>query len=69
MTIPRLCTPAGQDIRTNVSAVFGEINELIVMETADRPNECENPRPANVKYFGRSARLIFNSSASECVLK
>ena len=69
VTIPRLCTPAGQDIRTNVIADFGEINELIVMETLDNSQTCENGKPANVKYFGRSARLIFNSSAtSECVL-
>ena len=64
-----LRTPADQDIRTIVNAIFGEINELTVMETLDLNNTCGNDTPTHVKYFGRSARLIFNSSVtSECVL-
>ena len=66
--IPRLCIPAGEDIRTIVSAEFAieEVNEIIVMEVRDDSSGCTM---SSYKYFGRSARLIFNSSApSECVL-
>ena len=67
---PRLYTPA-VDIRTIVSAEFaGEMDELIVTEVLENPSCSENNNQSlSVKYFGRSARLIFNSSAtSECVL-
>ena len=66
----RLCTPAGVDIQTIVSAELEEMNELIVMEVLDTTSDCENGESTHVKYFGRSARLIFNSLASgECVQK
>ena len=68
-TLPRLCTPAGEDIQTIVSAELGEMNELIVMEVLETVSGCDNGGFSHAKYFGRSARLIFNSSAaSECVL-
>ena len=68
---PYLCTPAGEDIRTIVSAELEEMNELIVMEVLDAStSDCENNGSSGIKYFGRGARLIFNSSAaSEYVLQ
>ena len=66
-----LCTPAGEDIQTNVSADLEEMNEIIVTEVLDVPtSDCKNGGSSSIKYFGRSARLIFNSSAAgECVLQ
>ena len=66
----QICTPVGMDILSNgaVRDAVGDVDEVIVTEVLERPSGCENDMPSYVKYFGRSARLIFNSSAtSECV--
>ena len=67
----QICTPMGVDILSNgaVHDAVGNVDEIIVSEVLEHPSGCKNGKPANVKYFGRSARLIFNSSAaSESVL-
>ena len=65
----QIWTMPNQDIRSIVRAEFGDVDEIIVTEVLERPSNCENGRPFNVKYFGKSARLIFNNStAGECVL-
>ena len=67
----QICTPMGVDIVSNgaVSNAVGDVDEIIVTEVLERPSGCGNGKPSYVKYFGRSARLIFNSSAaSECFL-
>ena len=64
-----LCTPAGENIQAIVSAELEEMNEVVVMEVLETISDCENGKLSHAQYFGRSARLIFNSSAtSECVL-
>ena len=64
-----ICIPPDEDIRRIVHAEFGDVDEIIVTEVLELPSTCENGRPFNVKYFGRSARLIFNSSdAGDCAL-
>ena len=63
----QICTTPNQDIRSIVRAEFGDVDEIIVTEVLERPSSCEDGEPSYVKYFGRSARLIFNSSATgEC---
>ena len=63
-----LCTPAGEDIQAIVSAELEEKNEVVVMEVLVTISDCENDGLFFAKYFGRSARLILNSSAAgECV--
>ena len=65
--LPRICTAPNEDIRSAVFGMFGNVNELLVTEVLERLSDCEKGEPSLVKYFGRSARLIFNSSAaSEC---
>ena len=64
---PRICTAPNEDIRSDVVGMFGDVNELLVTEVLERSGDCENGQPSLVKYFGKSARLIFNSSAtSKC---
>ena len=65
---PSLCTPAGKDIQTIVSAELEEMNEITVMELLHAPSDCGNGGYSAFSYFGRSAQLIFNSSAGKCVL-
>ena len=63
----QICTTPYQDIRSIVRAEFGDVDEIIVTEVLERPSSCEDGEPSYVKYFGRSARLIFNSSTtSKC---
>ena len=65
----QICISIDRDIRSIVRAEFGKVDEIIVTEVLELSSNCENGRPFNVKYFGRSARLIFNNSAAgECVL-
>ena len=64
---PSLCIAHTVDFQSTFVEMFGDVNELLVTEVLERPSSCENGKPSLVKYFGRSARLIFNSSAtSEC---
>lgn len=55
----KVCTPPNQDIRSGVMGVFGDVDELIVTEVLEA-FACG--RNDIVRYFGRSARLIFNST-------
>ena len=56
--------PSIEDIQSIVRAEFGDVDEITVTEVLELPGTCGNGQPTNVKYFGRSARLIFNSSAA-----
>ena len=72
ITLPvlQICTTPNEDIRSIVHADFGDVDEITVTEVLELPGTCGNGQPTNVKYFGRSARLIFNSSAAGvCVLR
>ena len=65
----QICITPDKVIRNIVHAEFGDVDEITVTEVLELPGTCDNGRPFNVKYFGRSARLIFNSSAAGgCVL-
>ena len=67
LTLLSICTAPNEDIRSTVAGMFGDVNELLVTEVLERLTGCENGEPSFAKYFGRSARLIFNSSAAgEC---
>ena len=58
----QICTTPNQDIRSIVRAEFGDVDKVTVTEVLEIPNTCENGQPFNVKYFGRSVRLVLNST-------
>lgn len=59
-----LCTKDGMDIRSSVMTLFGSVDELLVIEVLVLMNICGHTQLSHTRLFGRSARLIFNSSAA-----